>query len=86
MELQIIGSRDIKKEHVEQFPSWFLNKGFELRGQVAAKMIEESFVLEIERMSTSILYTSCVVNGVKFVSATRDANRKTQNSGVFVVG
>jgi hypothetical protein len=31
-------------------------------------------------------YTSCIVNGVRFNTAERDKNKKTQNSGVLVQG
>lgn len=31
-------------------------------------------------------YTSCMVNGVKFVGRSRDVLCKTQNSGVYVPG
>lgn len=31
-------------------------------------------------------YTSCIVNGVRYVVLSRDANRTTQNSGVLVEG
>ena len=36
-------------------------------------------------MRTTLSYTACVVNGVKFIAMSRDANYKTQNSGVFIV-
>ena len=32
------------------------------------------------------VYAACVVNGVKFLTERRDQRRKTQNSGIMVVG
>jgi hypothetical protein len=31
-------------------------------------------------------YTACIVNGVRFSTTSRDANEKTQNSGIMLAG
>jgi hypothetical protein len=31
-------------------------------------------------------YTACIVNGVRFSTTSRDANKKTQNSGIMLTG
>ena len=37
-------------------------------------------------MPTTLSFSTCVVNGIKFVRRERDANKKTQKSSVFVAG
>ena len=86
MELRIIGTRDVEKAHVDNFPAWFVKKAFELRQQGAPEMTDELFALATGSMPTALSYSACAVNGVKYVCRERDANRKTQNSGVFVPG
>ena len=86
MELVMKGSRDVERQHVDEFTAWFVNKAFQLRDSGAAIMTEELFSLATGTMMTSTSYTACVVNGVKFVTTARDANRKTQSSGVYVAG
>ena len=49
-------------------------------------MTDELFALAMGSMPATLSFSTCVVNGVKFVCQERDANRKTQNSGVFVAG
>ena len=74
------------RRHIDSFPAWFLKKAFELRQQGATEMTDELFALAMGSMPATLSFSTCVVNGVKFVCQERDANRKTQNSGVFVAG
>ena len=84
--MKITGSRNVEKDHTEQFKSWFLRKAFELRESGDSKMTDEVFALANGCMPTALSYTTCVVNGVKYTTYDRDINRITQNSGVFVPG
>ena len=46
----------------------------------------ELYVLSLGVQMFANTYTGCIVNGVRFMVASRDANRATQNSGVMVEG
>ena len=74
------------KAHIDSFPAWFLKKAFELRQQGAPEMTDDLFALAIGSMPATLSFSMCVVDGVKFVCRECDANRKTQNSSVFVAG
>ena len=84
VELQITGSSNIEKDHAEQFRAWFLTKAYDERNNGDIGMTDELFALANGCMPTVCSHTGCVVNGVKFVVHSRDACRKTQNSGVYV--
>ena len=43
LELQITGSQNIEKEHLEQFRAWFLTKAFELRDSGDPDMTDDLF-------------------------------------------
>ena len=77
-------SWNLEKGHVGNFLAFFVKKAFEMRQQGAPKMTDELFALVTGSMPIALSYLACAVNGVKFVCSERDANRKTQNSGVFV--
>ena len=51
----------------------------------ASKHTDELYSLAIGLDNRVYSYSGCVVNGVKFVTANRDVNHKTQNSGICIL-
>ncbi|XP_071740516.1 uncharacterized protein [Rutidosis leptorrhynchoides] len=64
------------------FPSWFTNHIRELRSVDGSKYSDELICLAEEPVGTSNHYSSCNVNGVRFVVSNRDDRRTTQNNGI----
>ena len=62
LELKINGTRDLEKAHIDSFPSWFLQKAFNLRQQGALDMTDELFVLAMESMPTTLSFSTYVAN------------------------
>ncbi|KAM6544118.1 hypothetical protein CsatB_008565 [Cannabis sativa] len=87
--MNILLSRGV--EHLEQvqrneFSSWFYNKLYDLRRLGSPEASDELFSLASGSSNLVASYPGCVVNGVRFLCLKRDENKKTQNSGVSVVG
>ncbi|KAJ9539304.1 hypothetical protein OSB04_032037 [Centaurea solstitialis] len=69
-----------------EFPTWFLNKVYEMKTQNSPLFHEELSALSMGARAIASTYTACIVNGVRFMVLSRDAQRTTQNSGVLVEG
>ncbi|KAJ9542126.1 hypothetical protein OSB04_028632 [Centaurea solstitialis] len=69
-----------------EFPTWFLNKVYEMKTQNSPLFHEELSALSMGARVIASTYTACIVNGVRFMVLSRDAQRTTQNSGVLVEG
>ena len=54
--------------------------------QNSIEMHSELYALSVGAEINACTYTSCIVNGVRFMVVSRDAQRTTQNSGVSVEG
>ncbi|KAJ9547255.1 hypothetical protein OSB04_019798 [Centaurea solstitialis] len=69
-----------------EFPTWFLKKVYEMKTQNSPLFHEELSALSMGARANASTYTACIVNGVRFMVLSRDAQRTTQNSGVLVEG
>ena len=85
-ELEDAGTLDIRKAHELLFPSWFSRRISALNTNNPGMVSKELFILASRSLATVRSYMACVVKGVKYVCKSRDVNRKTQNSGVYVCG
>ena len=52
--------------------------------QKSSELHSELYALSVGAQMNVCTYTACIVNGVRFMVVTRDAQRTTQNSGVSV--
>ncbi|KAI3778420.1 hypothetical protein L2E82_07700 [Cichorium intybus] len=68
------------------FPNWFLQKVYSMKTENSPEFHEELSALSMGVGINASTYTACIVNGVRFMVLGRDAQRRTQNSGVLAVG
>ncbi|GJT90508.1 uncharacterized protein Tco_1079353 [Tanacetum coccineum] len=69
-----------------KFSPWFRDKISTLYTKNPSECSLELFALASEPKDHATYYTSCIVNGVKFVVRSRDERLITQNSGVLTPG
>ncbi|KAK9994727.1 hypothetical protein SO802_024430 [Lithocarpus litseifolius] len=83
LKIQGEGIIDIDHKHEVEFENWFQNR---ICGSDATNVSQELYSLACGSDALVADYKGCIVNGVRFHTKDREHTRRTQNSGVFVLG
>ncbi|XP_042946082.1 uncharacterized protein LOC122279468 [Carya illinoinensis] len=72
--------------HAAQFPSWFKTRIQNLCVSNPGEVSEDLYALACGPDPWVASYSGCIINGIRFHTRQREEHRRTQNSGVLVMG
>ncbi|KAF5470111.1 hypothetical protein F2P56_010651 [Juglans regia] len=74
------------RKHQTEFPSWFKQRVQEQRITNPLDVTADMYALACGPERYVASYAACIVNGKRFHTKQRELRRRTQNSGVLVIG
>ncbi|XP_024196087.1 uncharacterized protein LOC112199281 [Rosa chinensis] len=77
---------NIEKEQQQKFHKWFLRRVQQMQVEGSTEDVESLLYLASGPQREVARYSGCIINGIRFHTQKRDANKKTQNYGVVVKG
>ncbi|XP_062116199.1 uncharacterized protein LOC133830278 [Humulus lupulus] len=82
--LQSQGILDINQVQKNEFSTWFENKIKKMNETISGKAQEDLYAIAMQPSFLACTYVSCMVNGVRYHTKSRDERLLTQNYGVHV--